>query len=82
MHEVTSQGQLMERAGQVAGTIAALGPVATRYAKESVFKGMDMTLDQGMRLEMDLNLLLQTTADRAEGIASFLERRQPNFTGG
>ena len=82
VHEVTSQGQLMERAGQVAGTIAALGPVATRYAKESVFKGMDMTLDQGMRLEMDLNLLLQTTADRAEGISSFLERRQPNFTGG
>ena len=82
VHEVTSQDQLMERAGQLAGTIAALGPIATRYAKESVLKGMDMTLDQGMRLEMDLNLLLQTTADRAEGIASFLERRQPNFTGG
>lgn len=82
VHEVKSQGQLMERAEQLASTIAALGPIATRYAKESILKGMDMTLDQGMRLEMDLNLLLQTTADRAEGIASFLERRQPNFTGG
>jgi hypothetical protein len=34
-----------------------------------------------MRLEMDLNLILQTTADRAEGIASFLERRNPTFRG-
>ena len=82
VHEVASQDQLMERAERLASTIAALGPVATRYAKEAILKGMDMTLDQGMRLEMDLNLLLQTTADRAEGIASFLERRQPNFTGG
>ena len=82
VHEVSLQGQLMERAEQLASTIAALGPIATRYAKEAILKGMDMTLDQGMRLEMDLNLLLQTTSDRAEGISSFLERRKPNFTGG
>ena len=81
VHEIMSQGQLMERAEQLASTIAALGPVATRSAKESILKGMDMTLDQGMRLEMDLNLLLQTTEDRAEGIASFLERRQPTYKG-
>jgi enoyl-CoA hydratase len=42
---------------------------------------MDMTLEQGLRLEVDLNLLLQTTSDRAEGIASFLERRTPRYTG-
>ena len=40
-----------------------------------------MTLEQGMRLEMDLNLILQTTRDRAEGIASFLEKREPTYTG-
>lgn len=82
VHEVTSPEQLTQRAEQVAVTMAGLAPVAARYAKEAVLKGMDMTLDQGMRLEMDLNLLLQTTEDRAEGIASFLERRQPHFTGG
>lgn len=82
VHQVVPSGQLMARAEQLAGTIAALGPVAARYAKEAVLKGMDMTLGQGMRLEMDLNLILQTTEDRAEGIASFLQRRQPHFTGG
>jgi enoyl-CoA hydratase len=81
VHQVTSQGELMARVEQVAKNIAALAPVAARYAKEAVLKGMDMTLEQGLRLEVDLNLLLQTTEDRAEGIASFLERRQPRFIG-
>ncbi|MBI4281874.1 MAG: enoyl-CoA hydratase/isomerase family protein [Chloroflexi bacterium] len=81
VHQVVPSGQLMVRAEQLADTIAALGPVAARYAKEAVFKGMDMTLGQGMRLEMDLNLILQTTEDRAEGIASFLERRRPIYKG-
>ena len=65
----------------MSATIAALAPVAARYAKEAVLKGMDMTMEQGLRLEVDLNLLLQTTEDRSEGIASFLERRQPSFNG-
>ena len=40
-----------------------------------------MTLDQGLRLEADLNLLLQTTGDRNEGIQSFLQRRTPDYGG-
>ena len=81
VHQVVPPGQVSELVGQLAATLASMAPVATRYAKEAVLKGMDMTLEQGMRLEMDLNLILQTTEDRAEGIASFLERRQPRFTG-
>ena len=81
VHEVHPADRLTERGEELARSLAALAPIAARYAKESVLKGMDMTLEQGMRLEMDMNLILQTTADREEGIASFLERREPNFTG-
>ena len=42
---------------------------------------MDLTLEQGLHLEADLNLILQSTADRAEGIRSFLERRKPDYRG-
>ena len=81
VHEVHPADRLMERGEQLTRSLAALAPIAARYAKETVLKGMDMTLEQGMRLEMDMNLILQTTLDRAEGIASFLERREPKFTG-
>jgi enoyl-CoA hydratase/carnithine racemase len=66
---------------RVVGDLAAKGPVALRYAKEAVRDGVDLTLDQGIRLEEDLYVLLQTTADRAEGIRAFLEKRRPKFKG-
>ena len=57
------------------------GPIALRLAKEAVYKGSDMTMEQGIRLEQDLYVLLQTTADRAEGVRAFLRKRQPKFKG-
>jgi enoyl-CoA hydratase len=50
-------------------------------AKEAVVRALDMPLDDGMRLEHDLYVLLQTTADRREGVRSFLERRTPRYEG-
>jgi len=61
--------------------IAAKGPIALRYLKEAVLKGLDMTLEQGLRLEADLYFLLHTTADRTEGIKAFLEKRPPKYRG-
>jgi len=65
----------------LAGNIAKQGPIALRSAKEAVNKGMDLTLDQALRLEADLYFLIQTSDDRMEGIRSFLEKRPPNFKG-
>ncbi len=68
-------------ARRLAGQIAEGSPLGARYVKEAVALGADMTLGQGLTLEADMSVILQSTADRAEGIASFLERRQPEFTG-
>jgi enoyl-CoA hydratase/carnithine racemase len=78
---VTPKGSSLDAARKIAATILASGPIASRYAKEAVHAGMDMTLDQGILLETDLTMVLQTTKDRDEGIRSFLERRDPNFIG-
>jgi enoyl-CoA hydratase/carnithine racemase len=72
---------LADEAERVTGRIAALGPIALRYAKEAVLQGGEMSLDQALRYELDLSVVLQTTRDRAEGVQAFLRRRPPEFKG-
>lgn len=68
-------------AASLAATIASYAPIAAQYLKETLLKGVDMTLAQGLGLEADMTVILQSTSDRAEGIASFLERRRPEYRG-
>jgi enoyl-CoA hydratase/carnithine racemase len=63
----------------MARALARRGPTALRYAKEAVVRALDLPLDDGIRLEHDLYVLLQTTADRREGVQAFLQRRPPRF---
>ena len=79
VNELAEAADLRTRARALAGTVAGQGPIAARYLKEALLKGADMTLEQGLRLEADLNIILQSTADRAEGIRSFLKRRSPLY---
>jgi enoyl-CoA hydratase len=65
----------------LARTMANKAPIALRFIKEAVNKGLDLTLEQGLRLEADLYFLLHTTADRTEGINAFLKKRKPKFKG-
>ena len=81
VNRVVAPKQLPGEVKRLAASILAGGPVAAKYAKEAVGKGMDLSLAQGLRLEADLSVILQSTADRAEGIASFKERRNAKFSG-
>ncbi len=80
--KVVTQENLASEAEALAQTMASKAPVALRYIKEAVNKGLDLTIDQGLRLEADLYFLLHTTADRTEGIKAFLEKKKPQFKGG
>ena len=79
--KVVTKEKLHKEAEEIAKKLVARAPIAVRYAKEAVNKGMDMTLAQGLRLEADLSFLLQTTKDRAEGIKAFLEKKKATFKG-
>ena len=81
VNRVVEANQVLEEARHWADSILSAGPIAARYAKEAVHKGTDLSLPQGIRLEADLNILLQGTADRAEGLKAFSQRRAPKYTG-
>ena len=74
-------GEALKAARELAATLAAKAPVALRYAKEAVVKGLAVPLEDGIRLEGDLSTFLRTTEDRLEGAKAFLEKRTPRWQG-
>ena len=81
VNRVEPREHLAPAVDQIVQQMVEAGPVAARYVKEAIAKGLDLTLSQGLGLEADLNVILQSTTDRAEGIRSFIEKRSPRFTG-
>lgn len=79
--DVVPDGEEVEAAFGIARAIAQRGPIATRFAKEAVLRGLEQPLQQGLRTELDMTVILQTTDDRAEGVRAFIEGRPPAFTG-
>jgi enoyl-CoA hydratase/carnithine racemase len=81
VERVVPADRLHAEAQALARTIADKAPVALRYAKEAVVKGLELPLADGLRLEADLSTLLRTTDDRLEGARAFLEKRKPKWSG-
>ena len=79
--EVAPSGQASKAAAKMADVMASRGPIALELGKEAIWRGLGMHFEQALRFETDLTLLLQTTKDRAEGVAAFIEKRTPRFTG-
>ena len=65
----------------LAKQIALSSPIAVKFLKESIMSGLELHIKDGLKLEADLNFLLQNSFDRAEGLRSFLSSENPEFRG-
>ena len=65
----------------LAAEIAKRSPLALRLAKESVNAAYEMSLTEGLAHERRLFYLLFASEDQKEGMAAFLEKREPDFSG-
>ena len=73
--------ELTDRTRELAGSIAKHSPVALKLIKEAVRASAEMPLSAGLQLERELFITAFSSDDRTEGIAAFLEKREPEFEG-
>jgi enoyl-CoA hydratase len=78
---VVPAAALAQEAKLFAQELASKAPVALRYAKLAIERGVDMPFESGCDLEATLFGLCASTEDMAEGTKAFLEKRKPEFKG-
>src|SRR4051794_21582701 len=67
--------------GAGAGRITANPPLAVRATKELVYRGLTMSVEDGIRMSGLVGTLSRETADAQEGLRAFKEKRKPEFQG-
>lgn len=81
VNHIFSADELLSKTLEMANKIAEKSPIALQMAKEAVKLASKSNLDEGLRREVDLFAVCFSTEDKKEGVAAFLEKRKPIFTG-
>ena len=81
VEKICPPGRLMEEVDILAKRIAANGPFAVRACKRGISRGIELSLVDALRLELEEYDRVARSKDAEEGIAAFLEKRMPAFTG-
>jgi enoyl-CoA hydratase/carnithine racemase len=81
VNKIVPLSELMPAAKGMAETICKRAPMAMRAAKQAMVQGMDVSLEDGLKLERKFINLLVRTQDFDEGCKANIEKRQPVFKG-
>jgi methylglutaconyl-CoA hydratase len=81
VNEVVAPDKLLARAHELAETLAANSPASLLATKRLLRTFSHLELDRQVAAAVDENARIRTTHDFREGVASFLEKRKPNWTG-
>lgn len=81
VNEVVSSDQLLIRANEILENIINLSPLAAQGIMNAIHYGSNMALTDALHLEAVQFGLACASKDKKEGVAAFLEKRDPKFTG-
>ena len=76
VNEVYPPEQLIDKAVEMARSFTANAPIAVKYAKACIDRGMQMDIDDGIAVENELFAMCFATEDQKEGMGAFLEKRK------
>ncbi len=79
--KVVEPGQELIESKNLAMKILKNGPLAVRFAKKAINRGLQMSLSDALMMEAALFGELFETEDSTEGVTAFLEKRKPDFKG-
>ena len=79
--KVVAAEVVVEEAQTIAGRLADLAPRALALTKRALEATWTSSLEEQLELEAELQGIAGSTADHAEGLAAFLDKRPPRFTG-
>lgn len=81
VNHVVPEGEALDKAREIARTIAGNAPLSVMLTKGVINHGADMSLADGFAAEGDASFMLYFTRDRQEGLTAFREKREPSFKG-
>jgi methylglutaconyl-CoA hydratase len=79
--EIVAPEVLMERAREIAATFIAASPSAVARTKKFLLDFDDPAIRAGLEAAIDANASIRSTPDFHEGVAAFLEKRAPKWSG-
>jgi 2-(1,2-epoxy-1,2-dihydrophenyl)acetyl-CoA isomerase len=81
IYKSCSDEELQNTAYGIAKKLAAMPTKGLGLTKKAFNEGMNNDLHTQLELEADLQKIAGNSKDYKEGVAAFLEKRKPNFTG-
>lgn len=81
VNHLAPAAEVLPVARKLAERICQNAPLSLRAIKESVYRGYDAPLEEGLRVEAFLSRIIRTTSDSVEGPTAFAEKRAARWQG-